>query len=123
MLGRTAPTQRPLPLACRGRALLYGSRAPRHTALRSSQPSIETASFTQRVFEQVDRLAYDGQEAGGAGGRTSFAALEAADRAWAAIRNMKVGCSDFQRTMQPRTAMRLPCRLVASGLCALLLTA
>lgn len=48
-------------------------------------------SLTRRMFEAVDARQSAGGQAGGAGGRTTYQALLAADQAWQNIRNMQVG--------------------------------
>lgn len=62
-------------------------------AQRSQEASLVLADhdLTRRIFEQVDALTANSTQAGGAGGRTSYQALLAADQAWSSIRNMQVG--------------------------------
>jgi uncharacterized protein YecT (DUF1311 family) len=49
------------------------------------------------MFEAVDARAAGGQaQAGGAGGRTTYQALLAADQAWSSLRNMEVSNSVAQ---------------------------
>lgn len=63
-----------------------GSSTQKADSLVVAEPNL-----TRVMFEAVDARAAGGQaQAGGAGGRTTFQALLAADQAWSNLRNMEV---------------------------------
>jgi hypothetical protein len=71
-------------LPCRATA---GSSTAKADSLVVAEPNL-----TRIMFEAVDARAASGQaQAGGAGGRTTYQALLAADQAWSNLRNMEVG--------------------------------
>jgi hypothetical protein len=55
-------------------------------------------SLTRRMFESVD--ARVSGQAGGAGGRTTLQALQAADQAWYNLRHMEVRLTEWLRHTQ-----------------------
>lgn len=58
---------------------------------RSDGLVVAEPNLTRIMFEAVDARAAAGQaQAGGAGGRTTYQALLAADQAWSNLRNMEV---------------------------------
>jgi hypothetical protein len=77
-----------------GRATRSSSRLEANAANSSSSSSssllLAEPSLTRRMFEAVDARQSAGGQAGGAGGRTTYQALLAADQAWSNIRNMQV---------------------------------
>jgi hypothetical protein len=71
--------------------LLCRAGASSSTAKADSLVAAEP-NLTRIMFEAVDARAAGAQaQAGGAGGRTTYQALLAADQAWSNLRNMEVG--------------------------------
>jgi hypothetical protein len=76
--------------AC-AKQLLCRAGASSSTA-KADSLMVAEPNLTRIMFEAVDARAAGGQaQAGGAGGRTTYQALLAADQAWSNLRNMEVG--------------------------------
>jgi hypothetical protein len=65
------------------------SKLTANASSSSSSMVLAEPSLTRRMFESVD--ARVSSQAGGAGGRTTLQALQAADQAWYNLRHMEVG--------------------------------
>ena len=59
------------------------------TPTSSSSESADPFALTKSIMERVDRLV-PGTQAGGAGGRTTYAAFKAADEQWSRLRTQQV---------------------------------
>ena len=59
------------------------------SATSSSSESADPFALTKSIMESVDRLV-PGTQAGGAGGRTTYAAFKAADEQWSRLRTQQV---------------------------------
>lgn len=90
-------------------------------ATKSSAIVPASKSFTQQMFESMERTS----ETGGAGGSVTYEAFKRADEAWFKLRNMKVGfspcysphCSSMMYRWGPSHGVvraRLVCHVMAS---------
>lgn len=79
--------------------------APSRRLTKVLAAAADTASLTQRIFDQVDSQ-WSTQQSGGAGGRTTFEALQGVDRAWSNIRSNKVNCVTYQRLVGVKFRVR-----------------
>eukprot|EP00775_Hariotina_reticulata_P005254 gene5254-5489_t len=59
----------------------------------STELVIAEPSLTRLMFDKVDSKGQKGGQAGGAGGRTTYQALCAADQAWSNLKNMQTGAA------------------------------
>lgn len=74
------------------------SRVTATAGSSSSSLVVAEPSLTRRMFDAVDVRVSGSSQAGGAGGRTTYQALLAADQAWYNMRNMQVQLSSVLAT-------------------------